>query len=213
MNKHSFRDLSYGVYIVTSLDGKRPVGCIANSIMQITSTPSTFAVSINRDNYTNKCMSECEKFAISILPETANPSLIGTFGFSSSRDNDKFSDVLTLEKEGLSVIAQAKSFIVCRVTDKMEASTHTVFLGEAIDADVLSESPVMTYDYYHKVIKGKSPKNAPTFIEEERAEGEKSLWKCSICGYVYDGEATFEDLPESFNCPVCGVPKSMFEKA
>ena len=206
MNKSAFHDLSYGVYIVTSLDGKRRVGCVANSIMQITSTPATFAVSINRDNYTNGCIGDCGRFAISILPETADSALIGTFGFSSSHDKDKFNGVNTLDKEGLPVIAAAKSYIVCRVIDKMETATHTVFLGEALDADILNDGSVMTYAYYHSVIKGKAPKNAPTYIEEEKAEG--SLWKCTICGY----EHTADELPGGFTCPICGVPGEMFEK-
>ena len=206
MNTRAFRDLSYGVYIVTSLDGQRRVGCVANSIMQITSSPSTFAVSVNHDNYTNKCIAENGKFAISILPENADSSLIGTFGFSSSREKDKFEGVSVIETEGLPVIAAAKSYIVCRVIDKMETSTHTVFLGEALDADIINDGNVMTYDYYHKVIKGKAPKNAPTYIEEKETAGD--IWKCSVCGY----EESAEELPNGFTCPVCGVPSSMFEK-
>lgn len=207
MNTRAFRDLSYGVYVVTSLDGARRVGCVANSIMQITSSPATFAVSINHDNYTNKCIAEIGKFAISILPENTDGALIGTFGFSSSRDTDKFEGVAVMEREGLPVIEDAKSYIVCRVIDKMETATHTVFLGEALDADTLCDGSVMTYDYYHKVIKGKAPKNAPTYIEEEKKD-EAPLWKCTICGY----EESAETLPEGFSCPICGVPKAMFEK-
>ncbi len=207
MNTHAFHDLSYGVYIVTSLDGNRRVGCVANSIMQITSSPATFAVSINHDNYTNKCVLECGKFAISILPESADSSLIGTFGFSSSRDKDKFESVAVIEREGLPVIEGAKSYIVCRVIDKLETSTHTVFLGEALDADTINDGDVMTYTYYHKVIKGKAPKNAPTYIEEETKD-EAPVWKCTICGY----EHAADELPDGFSCPICGVPKSMFEK-
>jgi rubredoxin len=90
----------------------------------------------------------------------------------------------------------------------METSTHTVFLGKVIDADVLKQEDAMTYAYYHKVVKGKSPKNAPTYIEETKAEGK---WVCSICGYEYNGEVPFEELPEDFVCPLCKQPKSRFE--
>ncbi len=92
----------------------------------------------------------------------------------------------------------------------METPTHTVFLGEVIDGDVLNQGTPMTYKYYHEVIKGKSPKNAPTHIVDENIS-ESKKWVCSICGYVYDGETPFEELPDSYVCPICGVPKNMFE--
>ena len=97
----------------------------------------------------------------------------------------------------------------------METSTHTVFLGEVIDGDIQSASPSMTYAYYHRVIKGKSPKNAPTYLPEEESENtipSKTSWVCSICGYVYDEEAPFEELPDSYTCPICKQPKSKFVK-
>ena len=94
----------------------------------------------------------------------------------------------------------------------METSTHTVFLGEVVEGDVISKDPAMTYAYYHNVVKGKSPKNAPTYIEEERTEEKESRWVCGICGYIYDGEVAFEELPDSYVCPICKQPKSVFKK-
>ncbi len=173
MNPNAFRSLSYGVYIVSTLDGERATGCVANSAMQITSTPATIAVSINHDNYTNGCIEKTGKFAISILSETSDAGLIGTFGFQSGKDVNKFDGVETVQREGLSLIVDACAYVVCKVVDKMETSTHTVFLGEVIDADVLGKGDAMTYAYYHKVVKGKSPKNAPTYLPEEKEEAPK----------------------------------------
>ena len=207
MNTNAFRSLSYGVYIISTLDGERPTGCVANSVMQITSSPATIAVSMNHDNYTNSCIEKSGKFVISILSEQSAPGLIGTFGFQSGKEVDKFDGVEAIKKEGISVVADACAYVVCKVIDKMETSTHTVFLGEVIDADVLKNEEPMTFAYYHKVVKGKSPKNAPTYLpeekEEEKAESEK--WVCSICGYVHEGE-----LPEDYKCPVCQQPRSVF---
>ena len=208
INNNVFRNLSYGVYVVSTLDGTRPTGCVANSIMQITSSPATFAVSMNHDNYTNACIKKTGKFAISILSEQSNSDLIGIFGFQSGKDVNKFEDVDAFEKEGLSIVSDSCGYIVCKVIDQMETSTHTVFLGEAVAADTLKKEDPMTYAYYHKVVKGKSPKNAPTYIEETKAEGK---WVCSICGYEYNGEVPFEELPEDFVCPLCKQPKSRFE--
>lgn len=211
MNKNAFRSLSYGVYIISTLDGERPTGCVANSVMQITSSPATIAVSMNHDNYTNSCIKKSGKFAISILSEESNPELIGRFGFQSGKDVDKFDGIGAVEKEGLSVVTDSCGYIVCKVIDQMETATHTVFLGEVLDADVLKNEEPMTYAYYHKVVKGKSPKNAPTYIPEEVEEkAEDTKWVCGICGYVYDGEIPFEELPEDFKCPICKQPKDVF---
>lgn len=209
MNQNAFHDLSYGVYVISTKDGGRDVGCIANSSMQVTSSPATVAVSINHDNYTNSCIANSGVFAVSVLPENIDQSVIGTFGFKSSRDTDKFSSVASAEKSGVRVLLDATGYIICRVIDTLETSTHTVFLGEVTDADVLNGGEPMTYAYYHRVIKGKSPKNAPTYIEEN-TESSKAA-KCSVCGYVYDDSTPFDELPEGYTCPVCGVPKSLFK--
>ena len=217
MNTNVFRNLSYGVYVVSSLDGERKTGCIANSIMQITSSPATIALSMNHDNFTNSCISKTGKFAISILSEESEPSIIGRFGFQSGRDVDKFDGIEHETKEEMPVIADSCGYIICKVIDKMETSTHTVFLGEVTGGDVTGTAPAMTYAYYHKVVKGKSPKNAPTYLPNEDettpakvSTGEK--WVCSVCGYVYDGETPFEELPDSYTCPICRQGKDKFRK-
>ena len=209
MNKNAFRSLSYGVYIISTLDGNRATGCVANSVMQITSSPATIAVSMNHDNYTNSCIAKTGKFAVSILAENSDSGLIGRFGFQSGKDVNKFDGIESIEREGIPVIPDACSYIVCKVIDKMETSSHTVFLGEVIDADVLKSDEPMTYAYYHKVVKGKSPKNAPTYIAEDKVE---EKWMCGICKYEYDGEVPFEELPDDYRCPICRQPKSVFVK-
>lgn len=211
MNKNVFRNLSYGVYIISTLDGDRSTGCVANSIMQITSEPATIALSMNHDNFTNSCIAKSGLFAISILSETSASSLIGQFGFQCGKDVDKFEGISHTMKKGLPVIDDSCGYIVCKVIDTMETSTHTVFLGEVVEGDILGDSPAMTYAYYHNVVKGKSPKNAPTYLPEE-AESSDGAWVCSICGYVYDGETPFEDLPDSYKCPVCGQGKDKFRR-
>ena len=92
----------------------------------------------------------------------------------------------------------------------METSTHTVFLGEVMEAEVLHGGTPMTYAYYHKVLKGKTSVNAPTYVEEKAEGGKKYV--CKVCGYEYDGEIPFEDLPGDWTCPLCGVGKDMFEE-
>lgn len=211
MNKNIFRSMSYGVYTVTAMDGDRPVGCIANSAMQITSSPATVAISINHDNFTNSCIEKEGKFAISILSETSDPSIIGTFGFQTSKDTDKFRDVTYEVKEGLPVIKDSCGYIICKLIDKMDTVTHTVFLGEVIDGDVFEGAgEAMTYSYYHKVVKGKSPKNAPTYLPEETEEQKNtSKYVCQLCGFIYEGDS----IPEDYKCPICSQPVEFFEKS
>lgn len=211
MNMNVLWNISYGVYIISAMDGNRPTGCIVNSVMQVTATPATIAVSINHDNFTNECIRKTNRFAISILLEDTDPSIIGTFGFSSGKNVNKFDGVPYEMKENLPVLKDSAGYIVCKVIDKMETDTHTVFLGEVIDGDVFNESgQVMTYAYYHKVVKGKSPKNAPTYMPDadEKQNVNTSKYQCQICGYIYEGET----LPQDFKCPICGQGVEHFKK-
>lgn len=211
MDKKVLRNLSYGVYVVTSKDIDRNVGCIANSIMQVTSNTCIIAVSINHDNYTNTVIKKHKRFGVSILKETSDSNIIGTFGFKTSKDTDKFKDIKFKEEDDIPVIEDSCGYMICKVTDIMETETHTVFLAEVVEASNYSTEPPMTYKYYHEKLKGSSPKNAPTY--EENQDNDKVIdkkikkWKCSICGYEYEGE----DIPDDFKCPICGVGKDKFK--
>ena len=213
MNPNVFHKLSYGVYVISAWDQGRATGCTANSAMQITSSPATIAISINHDNYTNRCIEECGKFAVNILAEDSEPSIIGTFGFRTGKDFNKFDEVKYSVADNMPVLSDSCGYIICNVINKMETATHTVFLGEVAAAELLGDRDAMTYAYYHKVVKGKSPKNAPTYLPEE-TEGQKEekeekklrKFRCEVCGYVYEGES----LPEDYRCPVCGVGADKF---
>ena len=219
MDTNIFTKMSYGVYIVSTMDGERPTGCIANSIMQITSSPATVAVSINHDNYTNGCIEKTGKSSYSILAEDSDTGLIGNFGFRSGKDVDKFQHVDYEMVQGVPAVKYTCGYVVCKVINKMETDTHTVFLGEVIDAkayDGMGEA--MTYAYYHKVVKGKSPKNAPTYLQEEKSEaaegkpeagGKKKKYVCQVCGFELEAEG----LPEGYKCPICGVGADKFVEA
>lgn len=212
MNTKVFRNLSYGLYAISTLDGDRPTGCIANSAMQITSAPATIALSMNHDNYTNSCIKAAGMFAISILSESSDPAIIGTLGFQSGKDIDKFDSIAHEIKSGLPIVSDTCGYIVCKVINQMETSTHTVFLGEVIDGDTLAAAAPMTYTYYHQVIKGKSPKNAPTYLpdDSDSTASQSSKHVCSICKYVYDGEVPFDQLPADYVCPICKAAKDKF---
>lgn len=223
MNIKTFWNLSYGIYVISAWDEGRPTGCIANCAMQITAEPATIAVSINHDNFTNSCIADTKRFAISILGESTEPSVIGTFGFRSGKDINKFEKVPFEICDDMPVLSRSCGYLTCTVINVMETDTHTVFLGKVDDADILFEDKPMTYEYYYKVIKGRSAKNAPTYIAPEKKEAKLAeavptetkpteTYKCSVCGYVYDGKIPFTELPDNYVCPVCGQPKSVFIK-
>lgn len=210
MDTKVLRNLSYGVYVVTSKEQERNIGCVANSIMQITSKPSIVAVSINHDNYTNKVIKETKKFGVSILKETTDPIIIGTFGFKSSKDIDKFENVRFKEVLNIPILIDTCGYLLCKVIATSETETHTIFLGEVVDADDFSNETPLTYKYYHEHLKGKSPKNAPTFEENKESlqkNNNTKKWKCVVCGYEYEGE----ELSDDFVCPICGVTSENFE--
>jgi len=207
MDNNVLREITYGVYVVSTLNGDKPTGCVVNSVMQV--TYDTIAVSVNHSNFTNECIKKSKKFAISILGENCNDNVIPVFGFQSGREADKFSTFKTQNIGGLDVLEEAVGYIICDVDDILETETHTVFLGKMIDGGLLNKDVVMTYSYYHKVKKGQSPKAAPTYIEESAANNELS-YKCSVCGYVYKGDIAQES--DDFVCPICRQPKSVFVK-
>lgn len=215
-NINILRDLSYGVYVVSTMDEGRPTGCIANSAMQITSSPATLAVSINHENYTNGCIGRKGMFSISILSEKSDPGLIGTFGFQSGKDVDKYEKVAYEMVEGIPVVKDGCGYLICKVVDRMETATHTIFLGEIMEGDAYESIHAMTYAYYHKVVKGKSPKYAPTYIPDgeiqeqagvEAERGPVRKWVCQVCGYVHEAG----ELPEDFVCPICKQGRDKFQ--
>ena len=207
MNNEILKKLSYGVYaITTNIDGK-DTGCIANSLIQV--TYNTILVSLNHNNFTNLCVAKSNKFAISILGEDIDSNIIPTFGYQTGAAVDKFQNIKSVDIDGIKIIDGALGYLICEVIDKFETETHTLFLGKILDGDVFKPEEPMTYAYYHKVRKGTTPKNAPTYIEENSKTNDIA-YKCKICGYIYNGDITQET--DSYVCPICKQPKSVFYK-
>lgn len=168
MNRKALQKLSYGVYLVTTACDGKQYGCVANSAMQITSAPAQIAVSINHENATHDQIAKSGKFAVAVLATDTDPALIGGFGYHSSRDADKFAGVSCAEHDGMAVPDAAMAWMTCRVIKLMDAGSHTIFLGEVTDCDLNRADGIpMTYLYYHSVVKGVSPKNAPTYLAPE----------------------------------------------
>lgn len=206
MDKTVLYHLSYGLYALGVNDNGRKCGCIVNTVFQVTSADPMIAVAVNRDNYTCEVIRRTGKFSVSILSEQVNPNVIAALGFASGRDKDKFDGIGSGMVQDLPILSEGCcGYMICDVAAEAETSTHIVFLAKVRDAFGNSGLPPMTYQYYHDVIKGKAPKNAPTYVAEEPGSG----YRCSVCGYRYEGDITQE--PDSYVCPICGAPKTAFQ--
>jgi len=226
VNHKALHNCSYGLYVISSRKGDRLNGQIANTVFQVTSDPPTIAVSINKQNLTHEFISESKVFTASILSQGTPLSFIGHFGFKSGREVDKLKDVNYKlgEAEAPIVLDHSLAYLEARVINHLDVGTHTIFIGELVGADVLSEGEPMTYAYYRQVKRGTIPKTAPSYIEERKETVSKmAKYKCTVCGYIYDPElgdadggikpgTPFEEIPDDWVCPVCGASKDQFEK-
>ena len=233
MDLKALHNISYGVYIVSSKKDNQINGQIVNAVSQITSEPATIAISINKKNFTHEFITKSKVFAVSVLEQEVNMKFIGRFGFKSGRDEDKFKGInYKIGATGSPIILDNTiAYIEAEVIKAIDAGTHTLFVGKVVDAENIKKAPPLTYDYYHQVKKGISPKNAPTYIADKKIKNNKkrkeskkmSKYECSVCGYIYDPKkgdpesevepgTSFDDLPDDWVCPVCGAGKDDFEE-
>lgn len=170
MNTRALHKLSYGIYVVTSIKDGRLNGQIANTVIQVTAEPPTIAVSINRNNLTWEFIKSSGVFAVSALCEDTPLIFIGRFGFHSGRETDKFEGVeYRIGQTGAPIVLDnAVAFMEARVTQEMDVGTHTIFIGQLVDADIINDKTCLTYEHYHQIKGGKTPKAAATYIEEAK---------------------------------------------
>lgn len=227
MDLKTFHKISYGLYVITSVSDGNNNGMIGDALMQITSDPPVIAVSINKKNLTHDFIQKSNVLNISVLSQNTPFEFIGKFGFKSGRDGDKFNNVnYKMGKNNAAVVLDnAVGYFETKVINSIDCGTHTIFLCEVLDCETLNDDEVMTYAYYQKVKGGKSPKTAPTYVDENKQKEVKKMdrYVCIVCGYVYDPEVgdpdsgiapgtPFEQIPDSWSCPICGVSKDSFEK-
>ncbi len=170
MNTRALHKLNYGIYVVTSTKDGRLNGQIANTVIQVTAEPPTSAVSINRNNLTWEFIKSSRVFAVSTLCEDTPLIFIGRFGFHSGRETDKFEGVeYRIGQTGAPIVLDnAVAFMEARVTQEMDVGTHTIFVGQLVDADIINDKTCLTYEHYHQIKGGKTPRAAATYIEETK---------------------------------------------
>ena len=202
MNKKAMYQLTYGLFVLTSRIGVKDHGCIINTAGQVTSSPNRISIAVNKDNLTHDVIMASRKFNLSILSETADFEIFRHFGFQSGRTTNKFADYPSCRRSenGLFYITKGtNAYISANVEQTIDLGSHTLFIAAVEDMDVLSAEPSATYAYYQSNIKPKPEKKAPSG---------KTIWRCTVCGYIYEGE----ELPADFVCPLCKHPASDFEK-
>ena len=190
-------NIGYGLYVITSNDGKKDNGLIVNTVTQVTNSPNRIAVCINKQNYSHHVIQQTGIMNVNCLSVDAPFSVFENFGFQSGRNTDKFANCTPLHSDnGLVFLPKyINSFMSLKVEQYIDMDTHGMFICSITEARVLSDKETMTYTYYQNNVKPKP-----------QTDGKKG-WVCKICGYVYEGE----DLPDDFICPLCKHGAADFE--
>ncbi len=197
-------NIQYGLFVITACDGGRDNGCISNTVAQVTMQPNRISVTLNKENLTTEFIQHSGCFTASIISEAADFELFKHFGFQSGRAVNKFADFTDCRRVSngtLAITRGANTFISANVEQVIDLGTHILFIGYVTEMEALADTPSATYSYYQEHIK---PQPQPV---GQTAEG-KTVWRCVICGYEYEGE----ELPSDFICPICKHPASDFEK-
>ncbi|MCI8413150.1 MAG: hypothetical protein HFE47_03530 [Clostridia bacterium] len=188
--------ITHGMYVLTTQNG----GCVVDAVSQVSGGDNPLiSVAVMKKNRTNELMKQNETFALSVMGTNVNPQIIRTFGFSSSRDTDKFAQTDTTEVCGVKTINGTMGYMICEKVDSIENDTHTLFIGKVIEGNLISDEEPMSYGYY------RAHKDELMKVKTQNGE---TAWVCSVCGYVYYGEK----LPQDYKCPVCGVDRTRFNK-
>ncbi len=191
-------NIGYGLYVITSNDGKKDNGLIVNTVTQVTNTPNRIAVTINKENYSHHVIKQTGKMNINCLSTDAPFSVFEAFGFRSGRNVNKFEGCTPNRSDnGLVFLPRyINSFMSLKVEQYVDLDTHGMFICAITEARVLSDRETMTYTYYQNNVKPKP-----------ETEGKRG-YVCKVCGYVYEGE----ELPEDFICPLCKHGAADFEE-
>lgn len=199
----TMQKFSYGLFVLSAQADGKDNGCIINTAAQLTSSPNRINIAVNKANHTHDMIMATGMFNISFLSEKTSFDTFKRFGFQSGRDTDKFagfeSSVARSANGLLYVTEGTNAFMSAKVVDSYDYGSHTLFVAEVTEAQILNTDPSVTYAYYFDHIK---PKPQPK-IEEE-----KHGYVCKICGYVYEGDT----LPDDFICPLCKHGTDDFEK-
>ena len=190
--------IGYGLYVVTSNDGKKDNGLIVNTVTQLTDTPSKVAVTINKANYSHHVIKQTGKMNVNCLTVDTPFQVFEHFGFASGRNVDKFADCEPLRAgNGLVVLPRhINAYLSLKVEQYVDLDTHGMFICSVTESRTVSDKETMSYTYYQENVKPRPDTDG------------KTGYVCKVCGYVYEGE----ELPDDIVCPLCKHGAADFEK-
>ena len=199
MDTNALFKIGYGLYILSAYEQGKDNACIINTAMQVTSDPLQVAICVNKTNYTCEIIQHTKKFNISVLSEGVGFDVFKNFGYQCGRNVDKFANFYDTKRSPNGVLYITKNtnaYFSAWVKQEIDLGTHVMFIAQLVEAQVLSNEPTVTYEFYQKNIKPKP--------EVTTSKG----WRCKICGYIYEEE----NMPSDFICPICKHGAIDFEK-
>ncbi|MBO5953831.1 MAG: flavin reductase [Oscillospiraceae bacterium] len=191
-------NITYGLYLLTARQMGKDNGCIINSVMQVAENPVRIAVSVLKGSLTHDMIAATGVFNVSAITTGADFALFQRFGMQSGRTVDKFADFPHAARSENTIYRlrqNANMFLSAVVTQQIDLGTHTLFIAEVVDGEILSNEPGCTYGYYQSDIKPKAKKTSSI-----------KQWECKICGFVYEGD----EVPDDYECPLCLHGKDAF---
>jgi flavin reductase (DIM6/NTAB) family NADH-FMN oxidoreductase RutF/rubredoxin len=210
MKYKAFHKLSYGLYIIACESEGKKFGYIGNTAFQVTSDPPRIAISCNKKNTTTDKIIESKSFSLSVLKKEASASVIGEFGFMSGDTMDKFKNVETqTAATGAPIVKDSSvAWFDCEVVSTHDVGSHILIIGEVKESDVLSDEEPLTYKYYREKYKMLAPKNAPTYIDKQKLEAEKTEEeeknKTDKKAEKPEPESEPKEAGATYTCKICG---------
>lgn len=207
MDNKTLNCLTYGVFLVSTVYEGQMNGCITDTCIQVASDPVRVVFSLMNTNYTCELVKRSQKVSVSILDKDISFDTIKAFGLRSGRDVDKFIGLdMPKDKNGIPYMnLNSCAVISVEVVEQINLGSHTLFIGEVVDAIKLEETEPLTYAWYQEKIK---PKIEASVNKESETRGKQIIgWRCTICGYIYEGN----ELAMDFDCPTCGHGPEDFE--
>ena len=213
MDKQALTKLTHGVYVIGAKDVDKGgfCGLIVDAAMQVATEPPVIALSLGNLGYTKTQIEKTGRFSLSVLDKNVNPFVIANFGFQSSRNADKWQAVEHSVKSDLPYLEKSLAVLEAQVIERHAFESHTLFLAQVKDAWIEQSGTPLTYEEYQTNLKKEALASFQEKIGVKKME-KKEKWVCVVCGYVYDGDVPFEELPDDWTCPLCGVGKDQFEK-
>lgn len=213
MNLEAMYQLTHGLYVLGAKDGNKFAGSIVDAVMQVANQPVAIALSCSNTSYTKSCIDKTGEFSLSVLCKDVDPFIVANFGFQTSRLVNKWANVEYEVVNGLPYLKDNLAMFQCRVLHVFPLQSNTLYVAEVVEARSTRNDTPLTYLDYRSYFKHDVINSFQQYQQKGKkmADNEGKKWVCTVCGYVYDGEIPFEDLPDDYVCPLCGVGKEFFE--